>query len=294
MLRVLDLFSGIGGFSLGLERTGGFETVAFCEIDPFCRRVLAKHWPGVKCYDDVRTLTADALARDGITIDVICGGFPCQDVSEAGSRAGLKGARSGLWSEYARLVGELRPGFAIVENVTGLLSLGMGRVCGDLAALGFDCFWDTISAAAIGAPHRRDRVWIVAHPNIGRVHSLHADAGDGGAVSPEELERQFHRSVCGESALADTDSIGIDCGFPSGDVAREIAPDCQQQRGRWASADWRHSGWSSEPAVARVVDGLPVELVEPRLKALGNAVVPQIPELIGRALLAAIAQERAA
>jgi DNA (cytosine-5)-methyltransferase 1 len=106
-LRVLDLFSGIGGFSLGLERTGGFETVAFCEIDPFCRRVLAKHWPDVPIYEDVRTLTADALSRDGIAADVICGGFPCQDISWAGRQAGLDGERSGLWSEIARLAGEL-------------------------------------------------------------------------------------------------------------------------------------------------------------------------------------------
>lgn len=160
---VLDLFSGIGGFSLGLERTGGFKTAAFCEIDPFCRRVLAKHWPTVPCYDDIRTLTADALARDGITVDVICGGFPCQDVSYAGKRDGLEGARSGLWREYARLIGEIRPRFVIVENVPGLLSLGMGDVLGDLAAIGYDATWDCIPAAAVGAPHRRDRVWIVAH-----------------------------------------------------------------------------------------------------------------------------------
>ena len=108
-LRVLDLFSGIGGFSLGLDRTGGFETVAFCEIESFPRRVLAKHWPEVPCYDDVRTLTAARLAADGITVDAICGGFPCQDISNAGLRAGIEGERSGLWSEYARLIGEIRP-----------------------------------------------------------------------------------------------------------------------------------------------------------------------------------------
>ena len=123
-LRVLDLFSGIGGFSLGLERahgTGeydGFETVAFCEIEPFPRRVLAKHWPSVPCYSDVRELTGARLAADGIRVDVICGGFPCQDISFAGLGAGLAGERSGLWSEIARLVSELRPRFVIVENVS--------------------------------------------------------------------------------------------------------------------------------------------------------------------------------
>ena len=111
-LRVLDLFSGIGGFSLGLERTGGFETVAFCEIEPFPRRVLAKHWPEVPCYHDVTKLTGDILARDGIAVDVITGGFPCQDLSVAGKQAGIgKGTRSGLWSEIVRLIGELSPRF---------------------------------------------------------------------------------------------------------------------------------------------------------------------------------------
>lgn len=109
MLRVLSLFAGIGGFDLGLERAGGFKTVAFCEIDPFCRRVLAKHWPYVRQYEDVRELTADTLRRDGITVDAICGGFPCQDLSLAGKRGGLEAERSGLWSEYDRLVGELEP-----------------------------------------------------------------------------------------------------------------------------------------------------------------------------------------
>lgn len=163
-LRVLDLFSGIGGFSLGLERTGGFETVAFCEIEEFPRRVLAKHWPEVPCYHDVRELTAAKLASDGIAIDVICGGFPCQDISTAGHGAGLEGERSGLWSEYARLIGELRPKFVIVENVAALLGRGMGRVLGDLAAIRYDAEWHCIPASAIGAHHRRDRLWIVGYP----------------------------------------------------------------------------------------------------------------------------------
>ena len=162
-LRVLDLFSGIGGFSLGLERTGGFETVAFCEIEPFPRRVLAKHWPEVPCYDDVITLTADVLRRDGIAVDVITGGFPCQDLSVAGKQRGMgEGTRSGLWSEIVRLVGELRPQYVIVENVAALLAGPserrggwFGRVLGDLAECGYDAEWENIPASALGAPHRR-------------------------------------------------------------------------------------------------------------------------------------------
>lgn len=164
-LRVLDLFSGIGGFSLGLERTGGFETVAFCEIEDYPRRVLAKHWPGVPIYDDVRTLTADTLRRDGIAVDVICGGFPCQDISRAGLGAGLDGDRSGLWKQFARLIGEIRPRYAILENVAALLDDGMGTVLGDLANLRYDAEWQVISACALGAPHMRQRVFAVAYPN---------------------------------------------------------------------------------------------------------------------------------
>lgn len=143
-LRVLDLFSGIGGFSLGLERAGGFETVAFCEIEPYCRAVLTKHWPEIPIYEDVRKLTAANLAADGIAVDVICGGFPCQDISLAGKGAGLAGERSGLWRDYARLIGELRPQFVIVENVAALLSRGLGDVLGDLAAIGYDAEWTLI------------------------------------------------------------------------------------------------------------------------------------------------------
>jgi DNA (cytosine-5)-methyltransferase 1 len=166
-LRVLDLFSGIGGFSLGLERTGGFETVAFCEIEDFPRRVIAKHWPDVPCYRDVRELTAERLTADGIAVDVITGGFPCQDISIAGKGAGLAGARSGLWGEIVRLLGELRPKVAIMENSSELLDRGFGQVLADLAALGYDAEWHCIPASYVGSPHIRDRIWIIAHRSTG-------------------------------------------------------------------------------------------------------------------------------
>lgn len=163
--KLLDLFSGIGGFSLGLERSGGFRTVAFCEIEPYCRHVLAKHWPEVPCYDDIRTLTADRLRDDGIAVDAICGGFPCQDISFAGPGAGLAGERSGLWFEYARLIGELRPRYVIVENVAALFDRGIDRVLGTLAAFGLDAEWSDLPLCSLGAPHMRRRVFIVAYPN---------------------------------------------------------------------------------------------------------------------------------
>lgn len=163
-MNVLDLFSGIGGFSLGLERTGGFKTVAFCEISKKAQLVLAKHWPDVLIYDDVTTLGLDALNANGVSVDVITGGFPCQDISLAGKGAGLEGERSGLWFQFHRLIKEIQPRYAIIENVSALRSRGLEVVLGGLAEIGYDAEWHCIPASAIGAPHRRDRIWIIAYP----------------------------------------------------------------------------------------------------------------------------------
>ncbi len=275
-MRLLDLFSGIGGFSLGLERTGGFKTVAFCEIDPFCRRVLAKHWPEVPCYDDVRALTAARLAGDGIDVDVICGGFPCQDVSVAGKRAGLAGERSGLWFEYARLISEVRPRHVIVENVPGLLNRAFDVVLGDLAALGYDAEWHCIPAAAVGANHLRDRVWIVANAHSGRPHAEQI------TIPQRETEAATCRDGS-ERPLADANAR---------DEFRRRS--VVQMGWGWSASQIAHDGigggaeWSSEPDVGRVAHGVPGRV--DRLGGLGNAVVPQIPELIGRAILASRAR----
>lgn len=297
-LRVLDLFSGIGGFSLGLERSGGFETVAFCEIEPYCRAVLKKHWPDVPCYDDVRTLTADRLAADGIAVDVICGGFPCQDISVAGRGAGLSGDRSGLWSEYARLIGELRPRYVFVENVAALLSRGFGTVLGELAALGYDAEWHCIPAAAVGAPHRRDRVWLIAYANSVQLRDLPrrigGPRGAGAAITSDDGE---------QGTMANAISPRLERRpFISGYIADELAaiersrevlgnPDClrELQQEGLVSDEWRRPSdpgwWLSEPDVGRVAHGVPARV--DRLRGLGNAVVPQIPELIGKAIMQA-------
>jgi DNA (cytosine-5)-methyltransferase 1 len=280
-LRVLDLFSGIGGFSLGLERTGGFETAAFCEIEPFCRRVLAKHWPEVPCYDDVRTLTGERLAADGIAVDVICGGFPCQDISEAGLRKGLQGARSGLWREYARLIGELRPQFVIVENVSELLRNGMGEVLGDLAEIRYDAEWHSIPALAIGADHLRERIWIVAYPN------------GAGAQEPEQCWREQRPQEVGEDAAqdhADTNGARLPRRLPTGTIG-EDARAISARLGLALSSAPAFPGLdgAGAPVLGRGENGVPGRM--DRVHALGNAVVPQIPELIGRAILASLEQQ---
>lgn len=390
-LRLLDLFSGVGCFSLGLERSGGFETVAFCEIEEFPRRVLAKHWPDVYCHndvrtlnketlcigyaenavlnrlckemggnllsvknaietinahvgkkhqtnttngrqsaegrlsnttaasalvagnesmsfwqlitstimdrksgqntnellgkslrnedfqtiirffatiaiqqrpstvpaliketaavnhDDVRTLTAARLASDGIAVDAICGGFPCQDISIAGPGAGLAGERSGLFYEIIRLICELEPQYVILENVSELLGRGMGDVLGSLAGCGYDAEWRRVRASDIGLPQERDRVFILAYPmqdrRPGFLESINFGAhGQGWSGSKADLQ-----------SVIDLALVGSDR-FP-------------------------------QPLLRRV-DGRPANWVD-RVGALGNAVVPQIPELIGRAIISA-------
>ncbi len=158
MVTFGSLFSGIGGMDLGLERAG-WECRWQVEIDPYCSRVLAKHWPDVPRYGDIRTVTGDELAP----VDLIAGGFPCQDISDAGKRVGIDGERSSLWGDMARIVGVVRPRFVLVENVSALLDRGMGRVLGDLAALRFDAEWSVLSACSMGASHTRERVFIVAY-----------------------------------------------------------------------------------------------------------------------------------
>jgi DNA (cytosine-5)-methyltransferase 1 len=200
MLSVGSLFAGIGGFDLGFERVG-MHTRWQVEQSEFCRAVLAQHFPDARRYDDVCTVGAHNLEP----VDLICGGFPCQDLSYAGLGAGLEGERSGLWSEYARIVGELRPRYVVVENVSALLARGLGTVLADLAALGYDAEWDCLPASAVGAPHQRDRIWLVAYPDgsgrVARVADVHA--------------RQPDAQGCSERSGADPSCAGCDGGARS-------------------------------------------------------------------------------
>lgn len=242
-LRVLDLFSGIGGFSLGLERTGKFETTAFCEKADYQRRVLERHWPIVPCADDVTTMEfPDA--------DVITAGFPCQEISGAGKRTGLAGKRSGLWREVVRAVRMVGPRYVVLENVEAILVRGVGTVLGDLAEAGYDAEWDCVSAAEVGAPHDRPRWFSVAYPSgIGRGCILCDWLGRGFASRPEWP----------------TDAL---------DSPRSLVA-------------WLRRTAESLPPFRRDADGLSAWSSKRQLEAAGNAVLPQFPELLGKAILAA-------
>jgi len=239
-LRVCSLFSGIGGLDLGLERAG-MKVVSQCEIDPYARRVLAKHWPGVPCHDDVTT-------REYIEgeADVVCGGFPCQDVSNNGKRAGLSAARSGLYRELVRAIRMVRPRYAVLENVAALLGGGMDRVLGDLAEIGYGAEWACIPACEVEAPHLRDRVFIVAHAYGWRV----------------EID-------CSASGLSQN-RPWAKCG-PEGLLAALADP-------------LNDTGGCPKPLVWGVDDGVPNRME--RIRGCGNAVVPQVGEVIGRAIVA--------
>jgi DNA-cytosine methyltransferase len=281
MVKVLDLFSGIGGFSLGLERAG-METVAFCEFDKHAQKVLAKHWPDVPIYDDVRTLDGKQFRG---SVDVVCGGFPCQDISVAGNQAGIKeGTRSGLWSECARLLGEIRPRYAIFENVTALLNGEGGdwfkRVLWDISSVGYDAEWHCIPASELGAHHHRDRIWIIAYPKKLQRDGINDNAGEflgPGAVSESG-------GCCGQGNVSNTSSIAAR-GLPIGESEENAMPrergkdvaDSERQRqqgqGKYEQSIFAEafknrktinafSGgtpdiWKAEPDVGGAFDGFP-------------------------------------
>jgi DNA (cytosine-5)-methyltransferase 1 len=327
-----SLFAGIGGMDLGLERSG-MSCQWQVEIDAYARRVLAKHWPGARQWGNIKTFIPDTTgerlgawgpgriaarrqrrARSAFaaqwSVDLIAGGFPCQDISYAGKGAGLAGKRSRLWHEFARVVRVLEPRYVLVENVSALLTRGLDAVLGTLASFGYDCEWACIPAAAVGAPHIRDRVFILAHRD-GRSGESGAerpgrqagpDAG-GGGVWPavgvladadglrqpqqkggvtQDRRRPIHGSQQGVVSNAQRAIMERRPRF--GEDAREelaaLARDCLSVRGQWHSdpAD------GPEPRVGRMAHGIPHRV--DRIRGLGNAVVPQVAEWIGRRIMA--------
>ena len=332
-MKVLDLFSGIGGFSLGLE-WAGFETAAFCEFDQEAQKVLRKNWPEVPIFSDVRTLTKQELQDNGIyDIRLICGGYPCQPFSLAGERRGAEDDRH-LWPEMFRLVKELRPDWVIGENVAGHINMGLDEVLADLEAAGYTARPFVIPACAVDAHHRRDRVWIVAHANSdsesnGSKHEQRMV--ENTSSRPRRDSESITRRQDNEAERSqDTDkiarpskdvaytnssyqqggriSIGIHSQYHESNSDSEFSgpgnvADSKRQRRQGQGAhrnafntETQREGqavepfngsqrpvWSPEPNVGRVANGVPRR--SHRLKQLGNAVVPQVVEQIGNAIM---------
>ena len=242
-MKVLDLFSGIGGFSLGLERAG-METIAFCEIDPFCRKVLKKHWPEVPIHEDIKELDGEQYRG---TVDVVCGGFPCQPFSSAGDQRGAE-HDSYLWPEMFRVICEVQPAWVVGENVAGITNMELDEVLSNLESEGYACQAFDIPAAGVDARHIRHRIWILGYAY---------DKGE--SIKPVNDETSGMQSI-----FAD--------------------PDCKQVERLTES--WRECFYGAdEPAICGADDGIPNRM--DRLRALGNAVVPQIPEILGKAIMEA-------
>jgi DNA (cytosine-5)-methyltransferase 1 len=189
VLTAGSLFAGIGGFELGLEQTGGFKTIWQVEINDFCNKVLAKHWPDVRRYRDVCEFAKeniDEIERP----DLICGGFPCQDISVAShkERRGLDGERSGLWAEFARVLSVLRPRYALIENSPNLVNIGLDRVLGDLASMGYDAEWFCLRASAVGAVHRRERLFACAYANSDGLQRGDEETSKGRLITSESAQ----------------------------------------------------------------------------------------------------------
>lgn len=269
MITFGSLFAGIGGLDLGLERAG-MVCKWQVEIDDYATRVLERHWPNVRRYRDVRECGEHNLDA----VDLICGGFPCQDVSLAGKRAGLEGQRTTLWGEFARIIGELRPQWVLAENVPGLLSSDSGRFFGnvlrDLATCGYDAEWDCIPACALGAPHRRDRVFIVGYAKrsgctLQSSESERAILGHGAEASASSSLQQDVADADWERFTTPRNGYDTPCLFRGGGMPRP--------------EEW----WAVEPDVGRVANGVPARV--DRLRCLGNAVVPQVAEYVGRLIM---------
>jgi len=253
-MKHLDLFSGIGGFALACKRLD-IETIGFVEIDSYCQKVLAKNFPDIPIIGDIKDVKEDTFERP---VDLITGGFPCQDISIAHSTSkpqGLSGERSGLWNEYKRLVSTIRPRFVVVENTSALLFRGLSRVLGDFSEMGYDAEWKVISAQEVGAPHKRERVWIVAYPR-----------GEFGI--DRVIFTQNSRKV--NAWDKDKEKWGIDREFPKMG-AEDIFRLVNEQPERYCN-----------PNFLRISDGIPNQL--DRLKSIGNAIVPQVAYQIIKAI----------
>ena len=281
----LDLFSGIGGFSLALERVG-FTTVGFCEVDPYCRLLLQKHWKGVTIHHDIKKLEAKDIKEP---IDILTGGFPCQPYSVAGKQKGTNDDRY-LWPDMFRVIKEVRPTWIIAENVRGIINIQDGMVfetvCTDLESEGFEVQAFIIPAAGVGAPHRRERVWIVGYSkHNGSLTSKierrdnkindRTEEGENTTLEPERTSRSRNDEAMENSRRELHEGSSV-----REKNENENRKEITNQHQRSSSTPWR--SWEFEPDVGRVANGVPGRAH--RLRGLGNAIIPKIAEEIGRSI----------
>ena len=272
---MLDTFAGIGGFSYAAHKlVGGFETKQFIEIDPFCQKVLNKHFPNVPIHDDIRTFSAISGQYD-----VICGGFPCQSISVAGNRAGItEESRSGIFYELMRVIRMVRPRFVVLENVAAILNNGLDIVLGELSQAGYDAEWSVISASSLGACHRRSRWWCVAYTNDygsspSSISGFNDKTNNSSSERPNDISEPKRSSTPANSGSVQsftepTNSNGKRLQRENlNEMEREI---WSQSNSRRLNPDWR--SYVSKPILPRGSDGLSNRV--DRTKSLGNSVVP--------------------
>ena len=274
---MLDTFAGIGGFSYAATKlVGGYRTTQFIEIDPFCQKILKKHFPFIPIHDDIRTFTAIPGQYD-----VICGGFPCQSISVAGNRAGItEESRSGIFYELMRVIRMVRPRFVVLENVAAILNNGLDIVLGELSQAGYDAEWSVISASSLGACHRRSRWWCVAYTNdYGSSTASISRLDDKTNNDTSKRTNQVSKST-GSIKSADSRVVQSFTKSPNSDSKRLQRENfSEMEREIWAKGttrclnpDWR--SYVSKPILRRGDDGLSYRV--DRTKALGNSVVPQV------------------
>lgn len=286
-MNYLDLFAGVGGFALGAYWAGWrFDKHYFSEVDDYAIRVYQQRFPEAINLGDITKIMANSttgesrkpteqkgredISRGGKKEWIITGGFPCQDISCAGKREGITGSRSGLWSEMWRIIGILRPHWVIAENVGALTIRGLDRVLADLAEIGYDAEWQDIRASDVGAPHRRERIWIVAYSR-----QLERDGKPTDGKGRNGKEQTCTKISSRSQDVADTASVGFKQGT---DERREISEETRRTESYFGNYSSRRNQWSVEPDVGRVANGVPKRV--DRLKCLGNAIVPQIAEIL--------------
>jgi DNA (cytosine-5)-methyltransferase 1 len=288
MLTMGSLFSGIGGLDLGLERAfkGQLQTAWQVEKESFCRSVLERHWSNAKRYDDVRTVGAHNLEP----VDILCGGFPCQDISIAGKGEGINGKRSGLWWEFHRIINELRPSVVVMENVPAITIRGLSAVVGSLAQIGYDCQWTIISAKQCGAPHLRRRWFAVAYPTtigyymrnemaFGTMPNNRWSTANTNQVRSRTSDTvQSRRS---STDVHDTEGSTADTNSTRTQVQAKGEQSSKQMSGSKSKKYWER--FPTQSPVCRRDDGIPNRV--DRLKSLGNAVVPQCAEWVGQQII---------